>query len=372
MSGCLLTNDMRCTPFPPGCPFTGPRKLGTVSGPGRRPLHRSARLGWLLVCLPGSPRDCGSRRHSGGRAARLWLVQTAPEDVAHQDGRDHGTHHDQYPAVPHEVLVNHHRRGGCGERSQGAPGGIVHRVRDGGRPHAARVDSEVAKDKAAGHDAPHEQGQDDQPVARGMVERGEEDQGHVPRCPDKTNQHQGARLTPTQELRKQIASPSEFFSKDECEREQDDLYEEAEEPSAGADPGHDEGGERGGPHDGRGDEAHEQRRPKRDPPDAQAQTVEAQRLPALLEEPSRVTTSSMIKAATVGVNMYTAAPTNSEAMPSALITKAATRAMHSTRTEKMAALLVSVSFVNMTQTFPLAEEPARRSCLAAGSYTKSV
>jgi hypothetical protein len=68
-----------------------------------------------------------------------------------------------------------------------------------------------------------------------------------------------------------------------------------------------------------------------------------------LEEPSRVTTTSMISAASAGVNMYKAAATNSEVMPSALITKAATRAMHSTSTEKMAALLVSVSFVNISQ-----------------------
>src|SRR5215210_2336737 len=37
--------------------------------------------------------------------------------------------------------------------------------------------------------------------------------------------------------------------------------------------------------------------------------------------------------------------------------------MHSTRTEKMAALLVSASFVNIFRTPSLAEEPARRSCL---------
>src|SRR5918995_6297890 len=38
--------------------------------------------------------------------------------------------------------------------------------------------------------------------------------------------------------------------------------------------------------------------------------------------------------------------------------------MHSTSTEKMAALLVSASFVNIPSTPSLAEEPAGRSCLA--------
>ena len=50
-----------------------------------------------------------------------------------------------------------------------------------------------------------------------------------------------------------------------------------------------------------------------------------------------------------------------------LINKAAPTDMHSTRTEKMAALFVSVSFVNIPKTPSPAEEPARRSCLEAGS-----
>src|SRR5215218_11425015 len=50
------------------------------------------------------------------------------------------------------------------------------------------------------------------------------------------------------------------------------------------------------------------------------------------------------------------------------MTKAAPRDRQSTSTAKIAALLVSVSFVNIPLTPSLAEEPARRSCLAAGSW----
>src|SRR5215211_8696224 len=53
--------------------------------------------------------------------------------------------------------------------------------------------------------------------------------------------------------------------------------------------------------------------------------------------------------------------------PSILISKAAPTAMSSTSTEKMAALRVSASFVNISRTPSLAEEPARRSHLVAGS-----
>jgi hypothetical protein len=56
----------------------------------------------------------------------------------------------------------------------------------------------------------------------------------------------------------------------------------------------------------------------------------------------------MISAASAGVNMYRAAATNSEVIPSALITIAATRAMASARTVKTVALFVSLSLVNMT------------------------
>jgi hypothetical protein len=60
----------------------------------------------------------------------------------------------------------------------------------------------------------------------------------------------------------------------------------------------------------------------------------------------------MISAASAGVNMYRAAATNPEVIPSALITRAATRAMSSTRTVKMVALFVSWSLVNITLLFP--------------------
>src|SRR5215211_5450444 len=87
-----------------------------------------------------------------------------------------------------------------------------------------------------------------------------------------------------------------------------------------------------------------------------------------LEYPSLVTTSSMIKAATVGVHdhkLHIAKPGGSSRN---LMSKAAPKDRHSTRTEKMAALLVSVSFVNISLTPSLTQEPARRSCLLAGSW----
>jgi hypothetical protein len=55
----------------------------------------------------------------------------------------------------------------------------------------------------------------------------------------------------------------------------------------------------------------------------------------------------MIKAATAGVPDHTENTTRSEEILMNLISKAAPTDMHSTRTAKMAALLVSVSFVNM-------------------------
>jgi hypothetical protein len=62
-----------------------------------------------------------------------------------------------------------------------------------------------------------------------------------------------------------------------------------------------------------------------------------------------VITSSMIKVATVGVHDQMENMTGSEDIPRNLMSKAAPTARHSTSTEKMAALLVSVSFVNITQ-----------------------
>ena len=55
----------------------------------------------------------------------------------------------------------------------------------------------------------------------------------------------------------------------------------------------------------------------------------------------------MIKVATVGVHDHTEKMTRVEEISRNLISKAAPTAMHSTRTEKIAALLVSVSFVNI-------------------------
>jgi len=76
----------------------------------------------------------------------------------------------------------------------------------------------------------------------------------------------------------------------------------------------------------------------------------------------------MIKAATVGVidhKVHIAKPGGSSRN---LMTKAAPKDKHSTRTEKTAALLVSVSFVNISRTPSLAEVLARYSCLEAGSW----
>ena len=64
-----------------------------------------------------------------------------------------------------------------------------------------------------------------------------------------------------------------------------------------------------------------------------------------LEYPSRVTTSSMTNAATIGVHIHTEPIV--EARPSTLIDKAAPTASKSTRTEKTAPLVVSVSLANI-------------------------
>jgi len=76
----------------------------------------------------------------------------------------------------------------------------------------------------------------------------------------------------------------------------------------------------------------------------------------------------MSKVATVGVmdhKLHITAPVEKSRN---LINRAAPTDRHSTSTEKIAALLVSVSFVNISLTPSLAEEPARRSYLAAGSF----
>ena len=71
----------------------------------------------------------------------------------------------------------------------------------------------------------------------------------------------------------------------------------------------------------------------------------------LLEYPSRVTTSSMIKVARTGVIDHTAPQANSlEARPRVLIARAAATARINTSAVKMAALLVSVSVLNMVGT----------------------
>src|SRR5215216_4658339 len=83
----------------------------------------------------------------------------------------------------------------------------------------------------------------------------------------------------------------------------------------------------------------------------------------------------MINVATVGVHIHKAARLNSPirfwGKSSILSNKASPTAMTSTSTEKMAALVVSVSLVNIPQPPSLAEEPARRSYLAAGRWPGS-
>src|SRR5215212_10350200 len=72
----------------------------------------------------------------------------------------------------------------------------------------------------------------------------------------------------------------------------------------------------------------------------------------------------MINVARVGVDDHTTPRPKPRGRSRNLINKAAPTDRHSTSTEKMAALLVSASFVNIPKTPSLAEEPARRSCLA--------
>src|SRR5215204_2476167 len=79
----------------------------------------------------------------------------------------------------------------------------------------------------------------------------------------------------------------------------------------------------------------------------------------------------MIKVATVGVIDHKLHIPGPGERPRNLINSAVPTAMHSTSTEKIAALLVSVRFVNISRTLPLAEEPARRSCLVVGSRSGS-
>ena len=61
-----------------------------------------------------------------------------------------------------------------------------------------------------------------------------------------------------------------------------------------------------------------------------------------------MTTSSMIKVATVGVHDHMENMKRSEEIPKNLMSKAAPTARHSTRTAKMVASVVSVSLVKMT------------------------
>src|SRR5215208_602484 len=69
--------------------------------------------------------------------------------------------------------------------------------------------------------------------------------------------------------------------------------------------------------------------------------------------PSLVSTSSMINAATVGVHNHKIHIPKFGPRSRNLINRAATRAMSRTSTEKMAALLVSVGFVNILIPTPL-------------------
>jgi hypothetical protein len=76
----------------------------------------------------------------------------------------------------------------------------------------------------------------------------------------------------------------------------------------------------------------------------------------------------MIKVATVGLHDHMENMIGSEEILRNLMSKAAPTARLSTSTVKKAAFLVSVSFVNTPRILSLAEEPARRSHLAAGSW----
>src|SRR5215218_9928287 len=159
-------------------------KLGTASLPWDAvPFEVAVRLGWLLPCLPGDRRRCGGRRRFGDRFGLLCFVHAASEEVAHPDGSDHDTNKDQYPVVPYQVEVHQHRGGRYGERSQGAPGGVVHRVSDGGRPNAARVDPQVPEEEARRHDRSVEQGHEEQHVAHREELGYEVVKGYVPCCP---------------------------------------------------------------------------------------------------------------------------------------------------------------------------------------------
>src|SRR5215216_556383 len=79
----------------------------------------------------------------------------------------------------------------------------------------------------------------------------------------------------------------------------------------------------------------------------------------------------MINVATAGVDDHKAAKPKSGVSSSILSNKASPTAMHSTSTEKMAALLVSVSFVNISRTLPPAVSSAECSCLVVGSRSGS-
>src|ERR671916_182935 len=259
----------------------------------------------------------------------VYLVYAASQHAAYQYGPDRGGNQDEDPVVSGKVLVDHHRVGGQGERREGAPGGVVNRVRDGSRPHAAGVDPQVAEDEACGHDGADEQRQHDQPVARGVVEGGEEDQGRVPGGVDEPDQHQGPPPAQRQELGEQVAPHPDLLPEGERERQYGHVHEEADRGVGETTLGQDEGGKRGGPHDdGRG-KAHEEGDPECDPPHAQARAVEAQRLPAFL-----------------GV----ALPGDHEQHDHRRHDEAAPTARTSTSTEKTAPLVVSVILVNTLRT----------------------
>src|SRR5215208_2648548 len=74
----------------------------------------------------------------------------------------------------------------------------------------------------------------------------------------------------------------------------------------------------------------------------------------------------MINAATAGVDDHKAPRPKPMGRSMNLSNKAVPTDKHSTRTANIAALLVSVSFVNIPKTPSLAEEQARRSCLTTG------
>jgi hypothetical protein len=101
----------------------------------------------------------------------------------------------------------------------------------------------------------------------------------VPGGPHKTDQKQGPIPTQGHEARLQVASHPDLFSEGEPHREYADEDEELDDRIDYAALWHRKGGQRCGPHYSRGGNGYEQGRPEGDPPDVQAQSVQAKGLP---------------------------------------------------------------------------------------------